>query len=581
MRGSSRGARPAHGGACILALLAASCTGSISDPGAPPGAGPGPGGGVTGAGGGNGMVSAALCRTAAAAGPIDPGPAISRRLTRTEYDNTVLALLGNSTAPARAFPGEELGRNFDNNPQLLSVGAVLAQGYFDAAEAVAAAAVAGDLGALVGPCAATGGAVCAAEFVRAFGARAFRRPLADEEVTRLLRPYAVGAETDFRSGIRLIVTAVLQSAPFLYRLEAGGATAGKYLRPTSYEMASRLSYLLWKSMPDDALFAAAAADQLQTAASVRAQAERMLADGRTQSMVVDFHDQWLDLRAVPALEKDPGAFPGFDETVAVALHAEAEALIRDVAFGGGGSGDLTRLLTVPHTFVNADLARFYGAPAVSGTALQKVTLDGGARSGILTLGGVMAVGAKSNRTSAVLRGAYVRQQILCEDLPAPPPNIPDLPEISPTATARERLAAHEVGGCVECHRLMRSDRHRLRELRRRGAVPRHRRGRSDARHLRRGADLHDHRSGGGGRVRVARRPRRQARRERPADGLHGHQLVPLRQRPTRERRRRLRALQPGGGLRRGGPQHPVALAGADADRCVPLPPAERNLRRST
>jgi Protein of unknown function (DUF1592)/Protein of unknown function (DUF1588)/Protein of unknown function (DUF1595)/Protein of unknown function (DUF1587)/Protein of unknown function (DUF1585) len=384
----------------------------------------------------------------------DPGLAISRRLTRTDYDNTVRDLLGDSSAPASnaptAFPGEELSLNFDNNPQMLSVSAPLVQSYFDAAEALSTKAVQ-NLATLVGTCASTGGTACADQFIRSFGAKAFRRPVTDDDVTRFMGPYNVGAQTDFKTGIRLVVSAMLQSAPFLYRLEMGGVAAGAYVRPTSFEMASRLSYFLWKSMPDSALLKAAQDDQLQTSDQIRAQAVRMLGASQTHEMVGNFHDQWLNLRLIEATDKSASDFPMFNETVAADMHTEASTFIGDVLFGG--AGDASALFSAPTTFVNANLAKFYGFGS-GGAAFAKMTPPVGERAGVLTMGGVMSVLAKTNRTSPVLRGKFIREQVLCEEVPAPPPNVPALPEIDTSLTVKQRLGEHEVAGCAACHVLL-------------------------------------------------------------------------------------------------------------------------------
>jgi hypothetical protein len=464
----------------LLALLAG-CTAEVTGhpaegdgPGSSGTANGGSGGtGSTGAGsagtagGGTGGASGSATGGAGTAGvpsdcvgatPGDPGMSYSRRLTRTEYNNTVRELLGDTTAPANAFPAEVLTFNagtdyfgFDNDPSVQSVPELLADGYFAAAEALAAAAVQ-NLAMLV-PCSARDRA-CGEQFVRSFGEKAFRRPLASDEVTRFMAPFDAGMATDFASGVRLVVTAMLQSAPFLYRIESGSTAAGAWLKPTSWEMASRLSYFLWQSMPDEPLFEAARRNELETADQIAAQAARMLDDPKARTMVADFHRQWLGLRGVLNLQKDATRFPDFDESIAADMVVEADRFFQDIVFDG--SGNAGELFSSDATFVNGNLASFYGIPNVSGSSFQKVTLDGTRRAGLITLGAPLAQLAKQNQTSPVLRGKFVREQLLCEHLDPPPPNINVMvPELDPNLTTRERFSQHSTDdACSGCHVMM-------------------------------------------------------------------------------------------------------------------------------
>jgi hypothetical protein len=443
--GGSGGGSPSNTGGTFVATADAGI-----------GSGGSAGGGIaagsgSGAAGSAGAIGAACPATTLS----DPGPAISRRLTRTEYNNTVRDLLGDVTAPAQDFPIEELNLNFDNDPAVLTVSPVLAQAYMDGAEKLAVSYVQNLKTAL--PCSTTGGATCALQFIQTFGQKALRRPLASDDVARYMATFNVGQATSFTSGIRLVVTAMLQSAPFLYRIEAGTVVAqpgSSLVKLTSWEMASRLSYFLWKTMPDATLFQAAQADQLQTAPQIAAQAQRMLADTRSQAAIVDFHDQWLNLRALADVDKDPGLFPSFTATVTTDLHAEAIQLISDVLFNG--SGDVSALFTAPYTFMNANLANFYGAKGLTGATLQKVASEPAKHAGILSLGGLMSVLAKENQTSPPRRGKFVREQILCESIPPPPPGLViKLPDLDPALTTRERFRQHATDiACSGCHQLM-------------------------------------------------------------------------------------------------------------------------------
>ena len=467
-------------GVVMLALLAG-CTAELTAPSSPGGDDPPGSSGATSGGGGNGGTSAGpsnggaggTAGTSGSAGvagtggvpsdcasapPGDPGAPYSRRLTRTEYNNTVRELLGDTTAPAQAFPAEVLTFNantdyfgFDNDPSVQSVPELLADGYFAAADALATAATQ-NLTTLV-PCT-TRDRVCGEQFVRSFGEKAFRRPLAADEVTRFMAPFDVGMTTDFASGVRLVVTAMLQSAPFLYRIEQGGVVDGAWLKPTSWEMASRLSYFLWQSMPDAPLFEAARRDELKTPEQISAQATRMLEHEKARAMVADFHGQWLGLRGVPNLQKDATSFPDFDESVAADMRVEADRFFQDIVFDGSGSA--SELFSASSTFLNENLATFYGVANVSGSDFRKVSLDAARRAGLLTLGAPLAQLAKQNQTSPVLRGKFVREQLLCEHVAPPPGDINVMvPELDPNLTTRERFSQHSTDDqCAGCHVLM-------------------------------------------------------------------------------------------------------------------------------
>jgi hypothetical protein len=226
---------------------------------------------------------------------------------------------------------------------------------------------------------------------------------------------------------------------------AGGAT---FTRPTHYEMASRLSYLLWQSMPDQALFDAAAANQLGTDAEIAAQARRMLADPKAKR-VYQFFQEWMDVDELNAMDRDTDVYPSYTDKIPDLLAQEAKAFIDYVLWEGGG--DLNTLMTAPYSFLNAELATHYGISGVTGTNLRRVDTPG--RGGFLTLGGVVSVHDKPTRSSIVLRGLRVRTEILCQIVGAPPADIVlDLPEIAPGLPQAERLKAHRSEAlCASCH----------------------------------------------------------------------------------------------------------------------------------
>ena len=387
-------------------------------------------------------------------GRLDPGSAPIRRMTRFEYDNTVRDLLGDTTSPAAGFGAEEEALGFNNNAANLVTSATLAEKYMLAAEGIALRAT-DPMSSKIG--CTTADDACARQFIAQFGKRAFRRPLTTQESEMFFGWFVTGRTAgDFRSGIQMVIETALQSPPFLYRVEFGVTpTPGEPLvRLDAWETASRLSYFLWGSMPDDKLFAAAEAGQLATSADIAAEAKRMLDDPKARQAVANFHEQWLDYNRLVSVGKDAALFPEWSPAVGDLMHKETAAFIEDVIFQG--TGDLTSLLTAPYTFMNADLAKFYGVPGPTGQAFVKVQLDPAQRAGIMTLGSLLTINAHSNQTSPVHRGKLVRELLLCDPMPPPPPDVMiTAPEPDPNSTARERFAQHSVAAaCRGCHSLM-------------------------------------------------------------------------------------------------------------------------------
>jgi hypothetical protein len=391
------------------------------------------------------------CATA----PLSPGPTFVRRLNRFEYNNTVRDLLGDTTGPGSTFPTEELRLGFDNNATALQVSPALAEQYMTVAETLATTAVTKNLKSIVS-CDPAGADACARTFIDEFGTKAYRRKLTSDEATAMKQVFDVGAKTDFASGVRLVVETMLQSAPFLYRVEFGAAPkAGeKVVKLTSYEMASRLSYMLWQSMPDDELLAAAESDQLTDPADVATQVTRMMQDQKAHDVFAHFHQQWLKLDQMSNLDKDAAIFPKFSTDLVPLMGEETRRFLDYVVWQGGGT--LDDLLTSPVSFANGKLAGYYGVSGVTGTAFAQVNLDPANNAGILTKGGLMAMLGKANQTAPVQRGKFVREQLLCMPLQPPPANIMIVPpELSSTLSTRERFAAHRTQPlCASCHDLM-------------------------------------------------------------------------------------------------------------------------------
>jgi hypothetical protein len=387
----------------------------------------------------------------------NPGTAPIRRMTHFEYNATVRDLLGDQTHPADSFGMEEEALGFNNNAANLVTSSALAEKYMAAAEAIAARATQ-SLATLL-PCdpALAGERACAEQFIQSFGQRAFRRPLEPEEVTLFLEQFDTGlADGDFTAGIQMVIETALQSPAFLYRVEFGAVpTAGQtVVRLSSWETAARLSYLIWGSMPDEPLFAAAAAEELSTPEQIAAQARRLLDDPKARDAVANFHQQWLDYNRIANVTKDVTLFPEWTTSVGGLMREEARAFLDDAVFGANGS--LASLLTSSSGFLNADLAAFYGVTGPAGATFEPVALDPTQRAGVLTLGSLLTINAHSNQTSPVHRGLLVRERFLCDPVPPPPPDVMvQAPAPNPNSTARERFAEHSVNSaCGGCHSLM-------------------------------------------------------------------------------------------------------------------------------
>jgi hypothetical protein len=377
-----------------------------------------------------------------------------RRLNRWEYENTIRDLLGDDTRPGKDFPEDEQGFGFDTNAGALSVTPARAEAYLVAAELIATRAV-GKL-ATLHPCSAKPDAACADSFVGTFARRAWRRPPAPAELDRLARLFADGQKSGgFAGGASLVLRALLVSAPFLHLVEIG-MPAGGTARLGSWEMASRLSYALWGTMPDAALFALAEQDRLKTPEDVRAAATRMLADPKARLSTGRFATQWLQTGELATLEKAKAAFPRYDDALRTGLRQELDRFVEDVSWATTGGGLMSGLHTASHSFQNAKVAALYGATGATGATLERVALDPTRRAGLLTRAGLMAVLAHPNQTAPTLRGEFVLEQLLCSPPPPPPPGVNNaVPEPDPRSTARERLSQHGSDpACGACHRLM-------------------------------------------------------------------------------------------------------------------------------
>jgi hypothetical protein len=380
-----------------------------------------------------------------------------RRLTRFEYENSVRDLLKVDTAIVRDIPADS-SQGFDNNAALQVAPDFLVEKYVLVSEALAALAVQ-NLPTLTG-CVAAVGETCAEQFAQTFGRRAFRRPITAQDRAQFLTAYRAGATGGTHAeGIEVMVRFALQSPHFLYRLEITPASSGQSMVPLNgFEMATRLSYFLWGTGPDDALLDVANAGQLTTKAQVAAKAREMLASPKARVSLNNFLEQWSGLRKLDIMTKNTELFPNFSNSLRDAMKRELPAFL-DYMFAADDVS-LRNLFTANVAFVSGPLAGIYGVPtpADSTTTPKMVTLpQNQGRAGLLTQAGFMAVQGHPDQTSVVLRGKFVRANLLCNPPPPPPDDVDiSVPEITEGTTARDRAAIHTSAGgnCAGCHILM-------------------------------------------------------------------------------------------------------------------------------
>jgi hypothetical protein len=302
-------------------------------------------------------------------------------------------------------------------------------------------------------------AVCAREILTRFATRAFRRPATPAEVDRLvgLVEMAVKDGESFSKGIQLAVEAVLVSPHFLFRVERGrNPEARDATQPLAdNELASRLSYFLWSSMPDDELFQLASENRLHDDAVLEAQARRMLKDPKSSALIENFAGQWLQLRNLKAVSPSRRRFPAFDEALRVAMGRETQLFVEAVV---REDRNVVDFLDADFTFLNERLAHHYGIPGVTGDEFRRVTLSGDQRGGLLTQASILTVTSNPTRTSPVKRGKWILEQILGTPPPPPPPNVPELKDDRKTAKSaslRERMEQHRANpSCASCHSRM-------------------------------------------------------------------------------------------------------------------------------
>jgi hypothetical protein len=380
------------------------------------------------------------------------------RLTHTQFKNTLQDLFGFTPVVAGSFPQDARLDGFANDADRLATSSLLTEYYYKAADELAAEVERRSSEFLSCPVAALGSGTCLPDFLKSFASKAWRRPVGDEEITRLRKVYTIAATaTDAATGLRMVVEAVMLSPHFLFRTELGapGAAPGKVTALTDHELASALSYTLWDAPPDAALLALAASGKLHDPATLTAEARRLLASPKKAPASLDsFVQQWLKIDDLDTIQKDATAFPDYNAQVAQDLLQENRMFINSVVFDAGGDRSLRTLLTSSAGYVNSRTAKLYGATSAS-TELARTTLDASQRKGLLTQGAFMAGHADADSTRLVDRGRFVREEVLCLDVPKPPAQFMFTdPKITEDMTAREKLTLHaENPACATCHAL--------------------------------------------------------------------------------------------------------------------------------
>jgi len=371
-------------------------------------------------------------------------PPEARLLTRSEYRRTVQALLGEPDDPTLSFPHEPEVDGFNNSASSHRANPLLVESFLRAAASLSTRARERGLGLLV-PCEGDD-AVCADLFIEDFGRRAFRRPLAGDEATAFKTLYSrLAPSFGHEDALTAVVEAALQSPQFLYRVEAPqlGAEYG-VMTLGPYELASRLSYFLWGTMPDDVLFAAAESGQLDTSADIEREARRLLGDPRSKERVREFHHAWLGLEHLPSVARE-GAPAG----LGTSLQESMNAFVDEVFWAEGAS--VSDFFTSPTVYVDAVLASAYSLPPPSAGMVARDLSP--RRTGLLTQPALLTLLSNDDQSSPIRRGVFVRERLLCAPVPAPPPSVDNSPpDPDPTLTTRQRFAVHtEDPECANCH----------------------------------------------------------------------------------------------------------------------------------
>jgi hypothetical protein len=403
-------------------------------------------------------------------GPKEDSPAASpvpaqliRRLNRTEYVNTVRELLGPGATTSQVFPADDQVGGYDNNAQVLGIGPLLFEKYALAAEELVTSALAptnAEGRARLLTCDFTGAneAQCAQQLLASFGRRAWRRPVSAEDVSRLMTLVTASraAGDTFEVALGVGLQAILTSPRFLFRVELDPSPGAHGVHALDdFELATRLSYFLWSSPPDEALLAAAEAGALRSPTELERQARRMLADPKAQALVDNFAGQWLRTRQLALAQPSPTQFPTYaSDGLAQAMAMETALVFSELL---NADRSILELVDADFTYVNAALASHYGLQGrFDASRFTRVTLPPQSnRRGILTHGSILTLNATPTRNSTVKRGKWVLGRLLCQEPPPPPPNVPLLSNGPVTGSLRQRMEQHVSDpACAGCHQKM-------------------------------------------------------------------------------------------------------------------------------
>lgn len=393
----------------------------------------------------------------ACAGPGSPGKVTARRLNRTEYANTVrdlLALTGGN--PAEDLPSDDVGYGFDNIADVLTISSLHLEKYLAAAEKYVEISLASPMSrtSLKLPHPSAMKVEGLEGYIRPFLERAYRRPVSDLEVKKYTK-LAVQLSEETKEPVRGLAAAyqaALISPYFLFRIEPDPVSPSTVRDLNSFELATRLSYFLWSSMPDIELFNLAKSDELKKPEVLEAQVKRMLKDKKSEAFVVNFAGQWLNLRNLDIAQPDTARFPRFNDPLRYSMKRETEMFVAHIV---REDRSVLELIDSNYTFLNQALAAHYGLPKVIGPEMRKVDLASGDRGGILTQASVLTLTSNPTRTNPVKRGKWILEVLLGTPPPPPPPGIEELKDDNKaqlSGTLRQRMEQHRANpNCAVCH----------------------------------------------------------------------------------------------------------------------------------
>jgi hypothetical protein len=388
----------------------------------------------------------AMIVTAIYAGGPNPSQAVpAHRLNRAEYRNTVRDLTGVDFKTGFDLPPDDSGNGFDNQGDVLAISPILMERYFAASDRILRNP---EVRKKLLTCEPVQSWDCARRILESFARRAYRRPVASAEIDRLLQ-FVEQSRRDGdtpENGVLLAARAVLVSPNFLFKIERDPAS--------EIELASRLSYFLWSSMPDEELLSLAEQNRLLEPGVLEAQVQRMLANSKSAALVENFAGQWLEIRNLDQIHPDRNQFPAFNGSLRNAMKRETLMFFESVMREDRSIFDF---VDANYTFLNQRLAQHYGISGVTGPEFRRVHLDGPQRGGIFTQASVLTVTSYPTRTSPVLRGKFLLTNVLNAPPPPPPAGVPQLSEAgaSSTASLRQQMDAHRSNpACSVCHARM-------------------------------------------------------------------------------------------------------------------------------